>query len=118
MNIYRIANLLLLLALFTVGSVPTVGQAFTGSMHWVVHLAAYALIALTFGLGWQNIRLAFVVAIVATIGAFHELTEIITHSHSFELNDAVVNSLGALIGVATLYVLRNFRQKEKPPGYL
>ena len=87
-------------------------------MHWVVHLAAYALIALTFGLGWQNIRLAFVVAIVATIGAFHELTEIITHSHSFELNDAVVNSLGALIGVATLYVLRNFRQKEKPPGYL
>lgn len=117
MNIYRIANLLLLLALFTVGSLPTAGQAFTGSMHWVVHLATYALIALTFGLGWQNIRLAFLAAIVVTIGAFHELTEIITHSHGFEFNDAVVNGLGALIGVIALYLFRNFGQKEKPPGY-
>ena len=115
---YRIASLLLLLALFTVGSVPAVGQAFTGPTHWLVHLAAYALIAVTFGLGWQNVRLAFVVAIVFTIGAFHELTEIITHNHGFEFNDAVVNGLGALIGVAVVYLLRNFGQKEKPPSYL
>jgi len=40
------------------------------------------------------------VAFVAAIGAIHEDTEIITHSHTFETEDVIVNALGALIGVA------------------
>jgi len=41
-----------------------------------------------------------IAAFVAMIGAIHELTEIITHSHAFETEDVMVNAIGALIGVA------------------
>lgn len=68
--------------------------------HWVAHLAAFAVIAFAYGLGW-SVRPAVHIAIfVATIGAIHEATEIVTHSHAFETEDAIVNAIGALIGVA------------------
>ena len=66
----------------------------------MAHLAAYALIAFTFSLGWPQRPAAHLVVLVAAVGAIHEITEIITHSHAFEANDVVINALGALIGVA------------------
>jgi hypothetical protein len=96
----RAATVLLTLGLFTVGSVPTAGHAFPGAMHWLAHLAAYALIAFAFGLGWPKRPAALILAFVAAIGAMHETTEILTHSHGFETEDAIVNVIGALIGVA------------------
>ena len=92
--------MLLTLGLFTVGSIPAVGHAFPGAMHWVVHIAAYALIAFAFGLGWPKRPAAHIAVLVAAIGIVHELTEIITHSHAFETEDVIVNVIGALIGVA------------------
>ncbi len=74
-------------------------------MHWVAHLAAYALIAFAFGLGWSQRSTLSIWVFVAAIGAIHEITEIITHSHAFETEDAVVNAIGALIGVAILRVI-------------
>ena len=60
----------------------------------------------TFGLGWR-LRLAVqVAAVVAAIGAVHEVTEIITHSHAFETEDVIVNAIGALIGVAIQRVMQ------------
>lgn len=92
--------MLLTLGLFTVGSMPAAGHAFPGAMHWVAHLAAYALIAFAFGLGWPKQPAVQIAALVAAIGAIHEATEIITHSHIFEIEDAIVNATGAMIGVA------------------
>ena len=37
---------------------------------------------------------------MAAIGVIHERSEIFTHSHDFETEDAIVNAIGALIGVA------------------
>lgn len=96
----RAAAVLLTLGLFTFGSVSTAGDAFPGALHWVVHLAAYALIAFVFGLGWPKWPAVHVFAVVAVIGAMHEATEIITHSHAFETEDVIVNAIGALMGVA------------------
>lgn len=96
----RAAAVLLTLGLFTIGNIPTAGQAFPGALHWVAHLAAYALIAFASGLGWPNRHAMQIAALVAIIGAIHETTEIFTHSHAFETEDAVVNAIGALIGVA------------------
>jgi VanZ family protein len=96
----RAAAMLLTLGLFAVGSFPAAGQAFPGAWHLVAHLAAYALIAFTFGLGWPQRPPAHLVVFVAAIGAIHEITEVLTHSHAFETNDVVVNAIGALIGVA------------------
>jgi hypothetical protein len=96
----RAAAMLLTLGLFAVGSFPAAGQAFPGAWHLVAHLAAYALIAVTFGIGWPQRPAAHLVVLVATIGAIHEITEVLTHSHAFETNDLVINAIGALIGVA------------------
>ena len=96
----RAAAVLLTLGLFTVGSIPTAGHAFPGAMHWIAHLAAYALIAFTFGLGWPKRPAVQIAAFVMIIGVIHEATEIITHSHVFETEDALVNAIGALIGAA------------------
>ncbi len=118
MTIFRATTLLLIVCLFTVGSIPAVGKAFPGSMHWVIHLATYALIAINFGLGWRNMQATHIAAIVTAIGVIHEITEIITHSHVFEFTDAIVNGFGAVIGVAILTMLQKLRQKENPPGFL
>lgn len=118
MTIFRASTVLLILCLFTVGSIPAVGKAFPGSMHWVIHLAAYALISFSFGSGWQNIHAMHIAAIVTTIGFIHEVTEIITHNHIFEFKDAIVNGFGALIGAAILIGLQKLRQKEKSQGFL
>jgi len=96
----RAAAVLLTLGLFTIGSIPAAGLAFPGALHWLAHLAAYALLAFAYGLGWPLRPAAHMVALVAAIGAIHEVTEIITHSHAFETADVVVNAIGALIGVA------------------
>jgi hypothetical protein len=96
----RAAALLLTLGLFTVGSFPAAGQAFPGTRHWMAHLVAYALIAAAFGLGWPLRAAAHVVALVAVIGAIHEITEVLTHSHAIETKDIMINAVGALIGVA------------------
>ncbi len=96
----RAAAVLLTLGLFTIGSDPATGLAFPGIWHWLAHVAAYALIAFAFGLGWSLRPAAYMVALVAAIGAMHEFTEIITHSHTFETEDVIVNAIGALIGVA------------------
>ena len=96
----RAVAVLLTIGLFTIGSIPTAGHAFPGSMHWVAHLAAYAVIAFSFSLGWAERPGMYIAAFVAAIGAIHEATEIITHSHVFETNDAIVNAIGALIGIA------------------
>lgn len=101
----RAAAVLLTLGLFTIGSLPSAGQAFPGAMHWAAHLAVYALIAFTFGLGWPQWPAAHVVALAAAIGIIHEITEIITHSHVFETEDVIVNAIGALIGVTIQRIL-------------
>jgi VanZ family protein len=110
---YRATTVLLILGLFTIGSMPAAGQVFHGTMHSVAHLSAYALIAFAFGLGWQRMQATHIAAIVATIGCIHELTEIITHSHGFEINDVVINAIGALIGVTILSGIRKLRKVDR-----
>lgn len=107
----RAATVLLILALFTIGSMPATGRAFPGSMHLVIHLAVYASIAFTYGIGWRKMQATQIVVMVSFIGIAHELTEIVTHSHSFEFKDTVINGFGALLGAAILNGFRKFGEK-------
>lgn len=86
--------------LFVAGSIPAAGQAFPGVMHWIAHLAAYALIALAYALGWQKQPALLVAGFVAALGAIHEYSEIFTHGHALEIADILVNAIGAGLGVA------------------
>ena len=115
MKLFRAATVLLIFSLFTIGSMPATGLAFSGYKHWAVHFVTYALLALFFGLGWQRLKLSYIALIVAAIGFVHELSEIVTHSHALEFNDVVVNASGALTGAAILIVIRKFWQS--PQGH-
>lgn len=107
----RATAMLLTLGLFTVGSMPTAGHTFVGAMHWIAHLIIYAMIAFAFGLGWPQRSAAKIAALLVTIGAIHEATEIITHSHGFEIEDGIVNAIGVLIGVA---IQRTIATRNRP----
>jgi len=112
-SFFRIASIALVIALFTVGSLPATGHAFPGNLHWGVHLSTYAVISFCMGMGWQKLPAAFTTVIVAAIGIVHEVTEIVTHSHNFEFYDAVINTLGALIGMAILILVRKWVSGNK-----
>jgi VanZ family protein len=86
--------------LFTIGSIPAAGLAFPGIMHWVAHTTAYAMIAFATSLGWEKWPVMRITAVVVAIGAIHETSEIITHNHGLEIKDIMVNTIGALLGVA------------------
>jgi len=88
----------LVVVLFTAGSLPATGAAFSGVMHWLAHGGMYALIAFSTGLGWQRLPAWAVVALVALIGVFHEASEMFTHHHGLETIDIGVNALGACLG--------------------
>ncbi len=111
----RTAAALLTLGLFTVGSIPATGLAFPGVLHWVAHLGAFALMGFAFGLGWPSRPAALMAALVAAIGAIHEVSEIVTHSHAFEADDVIVNAIGALVGVAMQRAVQQVR-KADPRG--
>ncbi|WP_434782197.1 hypothetical protein [Ferrovum myxofaciens] len=106
-RIARITALLLTLVLFTLGNLPAAGQAFPGILHWVAHFSAYALIAFTFSLGWPHRPAVYLGLLVAAIGVLHETTEIITHHHTFETEDVMVNALAALLGIAVHRLFRH-----------
>jgi VanZ family protein len=98
MKTARVTAVVLVLLLFTVGSLPETGSAFPGAMHWIAHLGMYALLAFVIGLGWRHWPAYGVVVLVALIGVAHEASEIITHHHALEIWDVGVNALGALAG--------------------
>ena len=110
MKLFRVATVLLIFSLFTIGSMPATGLAFPGYSHWAVHFSTYALLALFFGLGWQKLKPSYIALIVTAIGFVHELSEIVTHSHALEFNDVIVNASGALTTVVILIVARKFGQ--------
>lgn len=106
MKIARVTAVLLVLLLFTLGSMPETGAAFPGVMHWVAHLGMYALIAFVVGFGWRQWPAYTVVALVALIGLLHEASEIVTHHHPLEINDLWINASGALIGTLLQWSIR------------
>lgn len=101
-GLFKIASILLIVLLFTVGNLPAAGAPFPGTSHWIAHISVYALIAFVFGMGWVGIPAPFVGLIIGAIGVLHEITEIVFHGHPFESHDAVVNVCGALAGSAVL----------------
>jgi len=98
MKIARVTAIVLVLLLFTIGSLPETGSAFPGVMHWIAHVGMYALIAFAVGLGWRQWPAWMVVVLVALTGVIHETSEIVTHHHVLEVGDLVVNALGAFTG--------------------
>ena len=80
-------------------------------MHVIAHLSAYALIAFSFGMGWQKTKAITVAVAIAGMGFLHELSEIMTHHHGLEIGDVLINAVGAVMGTLLLLVVRMLRNQ-------
>ena len=76
-------------------------------MHLIAHFSVYAILAICLGLGWKALKGAQIWVIVSLIGVLQEMTEIVTHHHRFELHDAILDSLSAVVGVLVLKVFKS-----------
>ena len=95
---YLLCALALTVGLFLIGGRPGAGAVFKGHMHWIAHFLTYAVIAVSYAKGLPRVAVIWIACLVAGIGGLHELYEISSHSHGFEFNDFLVNSLGAFAG--------------------
>lgn len=75
---------------------PGAGEALGSAWHTPAHLVAFALVALAWGYALPTVPRWAIWAGLATFGFLHEAMEIATHHHPFELEDAVVDAIGAL----------------------
>ncbi len=78
---------------------PSAGQAFAGAHHRTAHLVSFAILAFT----WQGALTrvpAWILALsVAGFGFLHEGVEVYGHVHPYEINDALIDALGGIVGV-------------------
>ena len=86
--------------------------------HWHSHFVSFAILAFAWRCGLPGVS-AWVIAL-ATIafGFAHEAIEIVGHAHDYEWADAVVDGIGAIVGVLFAYLPVRFLCPEaaiRPP---
>jgi hypothetical protein len=101
----------LTIVLLWAGIVPLAGQAIGGGLHWPAHFVSFAIFAFAWRCGLPRVS-AFIVALaVIAFGFAHEAIEIVGHAHGYELGDAVVDALGAIVGVLLAHLATSFFKK-------
>ena len=75
--------------------------------HYAAHFAAFATYAVVWSLGLPRVRPVVLACAVIAFGFLHEAYEIQGHSHGFELDDAIVDALGAIAGLAARELRRS-----------
>jgi hypothetical protein len=84
---------------FVAGFVPSTGSIFRGSSHWFAHLVSFAVLGFAWKRALPRASAVFVALGVIAFGFIHEAIEIAGHAHTYELRDAIVDSVGAAVGV-------------------
>jgi VanZ family protein len=79
--------------------VPWTGQGIGAGLHWGAHLASFAMLAFLWRCGLARVPVLAIGLGVVAFGFAHEAIEIIGHAHDYELADAAVDAIGAIIGV-------------------
>ena len=98
-RLIRAAAVLLTLGLFTLGSI-THRWAYFSRRDALGGASCYLCFDCLHLLPWLAAPVSTAhCCLGSVIGVIHEVTEIITHSHGFEIKDVMVNALGVLIGV-------------------
>jgi len=98
--------------LLGVAFLPPDDAPYASAPHDLLHVAAYAILALAWVHGLPRVP-AFVVALaVAAFGVLHEALEIAGHSHAFEPSDAIMDAVGAALGGFVGQIARNFEIRK------
>jgi hypothetical protein len=77
----------------------SVGEAFAANHHRSAHLISYAILALTWRVAVAQIPTWIVTLFVIGFAVIHEGIEIFGHAHPYEIDDAFIDAIGAIIGV-------------------
>ena len=82
---------------------PSGGDVVAGH-HRSAHLVSYAMLAFAWRIALARLAGWLVALFVIAFGFLQEGIEIFGHSHSFEVKDALINALGAIVGVGFAHV--------------
>jgi VanZ family protein len=97
---FLLAALLLTGLLFVGGGHP--GTVIASEVwHDLAHVAALAAIAFAYSRGLPRLHWLWIVVLVAVLGGVHELSQKLTSAHDAELDDVLLDALGALLGAAS-----------------
>jgi VanZ family protein len=94
----------LTIVLLWAGVVPSTGQAFKADLHWPAHLVSFAILAFAWRCALPRVSALIIALAVIAFGAVHEAIEIIGHDHAYELEDAIVDAIGTLIGLVVAHL--------------
>ncbi|HXM84113.1 MAG TPA: hypothetical protein VN929_19645 [Burkholderiales bacterium] len=89
----------LTIALLGASVVPSAGRIVTIEAHWFAHFVSFAILAFAWTFGLPSVSPFIVAPVVIAFGIVHEAIEIVGHAHTYELGDAFVDGVGAIIGV-------------------
>jgi len=94
------AALALSAALVWASFIPAAGHAFGGGWHWLAHFGAFLALALAWRGALPRAPAWGVALGVIAFGFAQEAIEVVGHAHGYELGDALVDALGAVVGIA------------------
>jgi len=89
----------LTIALLWISFVTSDGQSFAVKHHRSAHLISFAILAFTWRVALPRLPASIVTLLIIGFGFLQEGIEVFGHVHPFELNDALIDAVGAIIGV-------------------
>jgi VanZ family protein len=100
---FFLAAVALTVSILAASLIPTAGEVAYGDWHWIAHFGAYAALAWLWRRALPRASALRVAAAVIAFGFAQEAIEIAGHAHAFELADALVDAVGAVVGIAAAH---------------
>ena len=105
---YAFVAIALTVGVFVLGgqswSATVIGKA-VPSWHYVAHIGSFAVIALSYARALPRASLLLIASLATVVGGTHELYQLFTPDHDAELDDFLVNTVGAIFGTIASRVL-------------
>jgi VanZ family protein len=96
-------------------SAALIGEA-VPNWHYFAHFASFAIIAVSYARALPRTSLFIVACLAVAIGGLHELYQLLTPQHDAELDDFLVNAVGAICGTLASRTLFALLQRTLRPS--
>jgi VanZ family protein len=84
---------------------PSAGRTFSGEWHWSAHVFAFVILAIAWRGALPRVPALVVTLAVIGFGFVQEAIEMVGHAHAFEWRDAIVDTMGVIIGMLLVSLL-------------
>jgi VanZ family protein len=86
------------IVLLWAGVTPSAGEAIGARHHGIAHLISYAVLAFAWRGALAQIPVSIIALLVIGFGFMQEGIEVFGHAHPYEIGDALIDALGAIVG--------------------